>query len=67
MPFFNSSAIQRAEYDAPSSTLQIWFVESGGPYNYYSVPESIFIGLCNAASKGTYFSNRIRDRHSSRR
>src|SRR5690606_23360480 len=49
MPYFNSTAISRAEYD--SGTLRIWFVESGGPYDFYNVPLHIFEGLCNAVSK----------------
>ncbi|AWN36535.1 KTSC domain-containing protein [Methylobacterium radiodurans] len=63
MPRFNSSAIERAEYDEPSSTLQIWFVESGGPYSYYGVPPHIFQGLCAAASQGQYFAVYIRDKY----
>lgn len=67
MPTFNSSAIRRAEYDAQNSVLQIWFVDSGGPYNYYGVPQEVYDGLCQASSKGSYFASRIRDRYSSRR
>ncbi len=29
-----SSAISQAEYNANSRTPTIWFVESGGPYDY---------------------------------
>lgn len=36
MPFFNSSAIKRAEYDAGSQRLQIWF-PNDGPYDYCCV------------------------------
>ncbi|WP_408642420.1 KTSC domain-containing protein [Sinorhizobium chiapasense] len=45
----------------------IWFVESGGPYDYYGVPERIYIGLIKARSAGTYFNDYIRDRYSSNR
>lgn len=64
MPYFNSTAISRAEYD--SGTLRIWFVESGGPYDFYNVPLHIFEGLCNAVSKGGYYNNFIRDRYGAR-
>lgn len=64
---FNSTAIRRAEYDPTSAVLQIWFVDSGGPYSYYGVPEAVFLGLCGASSKGTYFAAHIRDRYSTGR
>lgn len=63
MPTFISSAIRRAEYDPSSKVLQIWFAESGGPYDYYGVPQHIFEGLCKAGSKGTYFNDYIRDQY----
>ncbi|WP_417463254.1 KTSC domain-containing protein [Kordiimonas sp.] len=63
MPYFNSTAISRAEYNSATRVLQIWFVESGGPYDYYGVPQHIFDGLCNAASKGGYFNDHIREQY----
>ena len=62
MPNFNSSAINRAEYDQKTLVLTIWFVESGGPYSYDNVPPEVFEGLCNAYSKGRYYNEFIRDR-----
>lgn len=67
MPLFASSAISRAEYNSLNGILQIWFVESGGPYDYFGVPPSIFDGLCRAPSKGSYFNDHIKDRYSVRR
>ncbi|TWF53303.1 KTSC domain-containing protein [Neorhizobium alkalisoli] len=67
MPNLKSSAIGRAEYNDATSTLSIWFVESGGPYDYYHVPEQVYIGLINARSAGSYFNDYIRDRYSSNR
>ena len=66
MPAFDSTAIRQAEYNDMTGTLSLWFVESGGPYDYYMVPRRIFDGLCNAASKGSYFNAHIRDRYSSK-
>ncbi|WP_429067739.1 KTSC domain-containing protein [Bosea sp. OAE752] len=63
---FNSSAISRAEYDPGSRVLKLWFAQSGGPYDYVSVPQHIFDGLCRAISKGAYFNEHIRDRYSVR-
>lgn len=66
MPRFHSTAIARAEYDYTTSTLHLWFVESGGPYDYYGVPLGIYEGLCRASSKGTFFNDHIRDRYGRR-
>lgn len=63
MPYFNSTAINRAEYDELNQTLHLWFVDSGGPYSYYGVPKWVFDGLCNAASKGGYYNQHIRDKY----
>ncbi|MBO6716601.1 MAG: KTSC domain-containing protein [Rhizobiaceae bacterium] len=64
MPRFNSSAIERAEYDSARRVLTIWFLESGGPYDYYGVPQHIYDGLLTAWSKGTYFNDYIREQYS---
>ena len=66
MPTFKSSAIRRAEYEPNSQVLQIWFVESGGPYSYYGVPPHIYSGLLAAGSKGGYFNNHISERYTVR-
>ncbi|HCV71281.1 MAG TPA: KTSC domain-containing protein, partial [Agrobacterium sp.] len=47
--------------------MSIWFVESGGPYDYYRVPERVYLGIIKASSAGTYFNMHIRDRYSSNR
>lgn len=67
MPYLRSKAISRVEYNKLTGTLSIWFVESGGPYDYYRVPEAVYLGLLNARSAGTYFNDHIRDRYSSNR
>lgn len=61
MPFLNSTAIARAEYDQATRVLTIWFRESGGPYYYYNVPQRIYDGLISSTSPGTYFNDFIRD------
>lgn len=63
MPIFASSAIHRAEYNENTGTLSVWFVQTGGPYDYYRVPPHIYVGLCKAYSKGSYFNDHIRDRY----
>ena len=54
MPYFNSTAIARAEYDRPSQELSIWFRNGKHLYVYYDVPQSIYQDLLAAGSKGTY-------------
>ncbi|WP_393992745.1 KTSC domain-containing protein [Xanthobacter oligotrophicus] len=66
MPYFTSTAIRQAEYNPGTQVLSIWFTQSGGPYEYFGVPQHIFDGLCNASSQGTYFNLYIRDQYSVR-
>lgn len=67
MQYLRSSAIRAVDYNATSGTLSIWFVESGGPYDYYGVPQHIYDGLLGARSAGGYFNDHIRDRYRSNR
>lgn len=63
MPYFSSTAIERAEYDPDSRVLSLWFRDSGGPYDHRDVDEEIFEDLCAAPSQGRYYNERIRDRY----
>lgn len=63
MPLVQSSAISRIEYHNHSGTLQIWFHESGGPYDYPGVPRSLYDRFLSAPSKGSFFNDHIRDRY----
>ena len=56
-----SSMIDRAAFDPDTSILCIRFRDSG-IYFYFDVPEELFDDLCRAASAGTFFNDRIRDR-----
>jgi KTSC domain len=67
MPYLNSSAISRAEYNPATKTLSLWFKGSGGPYDYYGVPEAVYVGLLSARSAGRYYNQYIRDVYSSNR
>lgn len=62
MPLLNSSAVKRAEYDLTSKRMQLWFPD-GGPYDFCGVPQSVFDGLVNASSHGSYYNDHIRDRY----
>jgi hypothetical protein len=56
-----SSNVKSIGYDASSSTLEVEF-NSGGIYQYYSVPESIYSALLHASSKGSYINDHIKNR-----
>ncbi len=62
MPYVNSSAMSRIEWD--SGTLSIWFTGSGR-YDYYNVPKTIYERLLASRSKGTFFNGHIRDQYGS--
>ena len=62
MPYLNSSAISRVEYDPGSRQMSIWFRETG-LYTYFGVPEAIYLGLISAPSAGRYFNDNIEDRY----
>ena len=57
--FFTSRAIRTMAYDYKKHILQIQW-QSGDVYNYYDVPELIWIALKNASSKGRYVYYNIR-------
>lgn len=60
MPFVNSSAMSRIEWD--NGTLSIWFSGSGR-YDYYGVPESVYNAFLAAPSKGGFYNDHIKDRY----
>ena len=54
-----SSNVESIGYDEDSSTLQIEF-KNGTMYQYFDVPENVFIGLRDADSVGGYLAARIK-------
>lgn len=62
----NSSNISSIGYDPMSQTLEVAF-NSGGIYQYYNVPENIYINLMNAGSKGKYHHTHIKGRYNYKR
>ncbi len=63
MPYLNSTAIRRVEYDANTQVMQIWFAQGGSAYSFCGVPQHIYDGLVGASSAGTYYDRHIRDRY----
>lgn len=66
MIFVDSSAIRAIGYDTHTQVLTIQFT-SLQVYDYLDVPESEYHGLLTAESKGSYFSQNIRDQFQARR
>ncbi len=56
-----SSSLQTVGYDKKTKALEIEF-KNGGVYQYFDVPESVYLALIGADSKGTYFQKNIRGR-----
>lgn len=57
-----SSTIRSIGYDTPMAILEVEF-NSGSIYHYFNVPEHLYRGLMNAASKGQFLNEYIRYSH----
>ena len=62
MPFVESSAIARVDYDAAAQLLRVRFM-SGRRYRYEDVPREVYERFVAAPSKGQFFNAEIRDRY----
>jgi hypothetical protein len=58
----HSSAMRRVGYDPDTRRMKIEF-EQGHTYDFCGVPSSVYQELMNAASKGAYYNEQIRDRY----
>ena len=58
----SSSNIASIGYDAGSQTLEIEF-HTGGIYQYYGVPKSLYEDFMRASSHGTFFHQHIKGRY----
>lgn len=59
MTSVDSSNVEAVGYDEDSSTLQVAF-KNGTMYQYFDVPENVFIALRDADSVGGYLASRIK-------
>lgn len=55
----SSSNLKSVGYDAQSQTLEIEF-NKGDVYQYLTVPQSVYLGLMKASSKGEFFDSNIK-------
>jgi hypothetical protein len=56
----DSSGIQTIGYDPVGKVLEVEFINDS-VYRYLNVPETKYIQLMNASSKGNFFNTKIRD------
>lgn len=61
-----SSNLSAVGYDASDGTLEVEF-HGGRIYQYSDVPASVYRGLLDAPSKGSYFHAHIRNAYPYRR
>ena len=59
MTSVDSSSLESIGYDEDSETLQVEF-KNGGMYQYFDVPEDVFVGLRDAESIGQYLVTTIK-------
>ena len=55
-----SSNLASVGYDREKGILEVEF-NNGRIYQYFGVPEAVYIGLMNAPSHGQFFHEHIRD------
>ena len=58
----SSSNLKSVGYEPSTHTLEIEF-NHGGIYKYSNVPQAVYVGLMNAASKGEYHSANIKNNY----
>lgn len=61
MIYVNSSSIRAVDYE--NGHLYVQFHTSPEIYDHPGVPYSVFTGLMQATSKGTYYNRHIRGRY----
>ncbi len=54
-----SSNVASVGYDPNTMTLEVEFM-NGSVYQYFDVPETVYQGLMNASSIGTYLNQNIK-------
>lgn len=62
MPAVSSTAILTIDYDPPSRTLFVRFVD-GDLYAYFDVPEREYEAFVTTESKGRFFADHVRERY----
>lgn len=58
--FEGSSNILRADYDALTESMRVFF-RSGGIYTYVGVPRKVFVDFAQAESAGRFFVANVKN------
>ena len=58
----SSSNLRSVGYDNADLTLEVEF-HHGGVYQYFDVPEDVYLDLMDATSKGKYLDRHIKERY----
>ena len=58
-PVSNSSNVRAIGYDRKHRALEIEF-HNGAVYQYFDVPEDVYLGLLNASSVGGYLAAEVK-------
>jgi len=64
--YVSSSNLRSVGYDEWTGTLEVEF-RNGGVYQLYDVPASLYHGLMDAGSKGSFYHDNLRSRYDYRR
>jgi hypothetical protein len=59
----SSSNLDSVGYDIESKTLRVKFCGDGSVYDHFGVPESKYVCLVSASSKGSYYSTHIKNKY----
>lgn len=60
--FEGSSNILRADYDALTEAMRVFF-RSGGIYTYVGVPPKVFVDFVQAESAGRFFVTNVKNNY----
>jgi hypothetical protein len=58
-----STDLKSVGYDLTSQILEVEFLSGDHVYHYSGVPHSIYSGLINAPSKGTYLNTYVKGKY----
>lgn len=61
-----STVIAAFHYEAAKKILTVVFT-TGKVYEYFNVPENIYLAMKNAFSKGIYFNAEVKDKYNFKR
>jgi hypothetical protein len=58
-----SSALQSVGYDPKNKVLELEFRDSGGVWQYFKLPSTVYNKFIHAPSLGNYFVSKIKDKY----